>query len=114
MAKLIVVGAVVRKCVVAIRGGRCRVNGPTFVAYSASHFSHFLTYLSSSSARSRMTNVRTTFAKNSEARLSFISDATLQSAGNAVYSGAMGEQQTALVCSSSICALLHSFSSPWT
>lgn len=43
--------------------------------HSASHFSHFLTYLSSRRAMSRMTNVSTTLAKNSDARRSFISDA---------------------------------------
>ena len=51
---------------------------------------------------SRMTKVRTTFAKNSEARRSFISEAILYSAGNAAYNGAIGWQQAAFVCSSSI------------
>lgn len=72
------------------------------VIYSASHFSHFLTYLSKRRAMSRMTNVRTTCTKNSDARRSFISEADLRSSGNDAYSGAIGRQQTALVCSSRI------------
>jgi len=51
--------------------------------YSASHFSHFLAYLSSSCDRSRMTNVSTTVAKNCEARFSFLSAAERMSAGKA-------------------------------
>lgn len=49
--------------------------------YSASHFSPFFAYLSSSIDKSRMTNVRTTLAKNSEERLSFGSRAMQISVG---------------------------------
>lgn len=52
--------------------------------HSASHFSHFFTYLSRSNARSRMTNVSTTFAKNSEACLSFSSRPVRSSGGKFV------------------------------
>ena len=49
------------------------------LGYSASHFSHFLTYLSSNCAMSRTTNVRTTVAKNSDDRRSLLSVADLNS-----------------------------------
>lgn len=58
-----------------------RREGGSF-AHSASHFSHFFTYLSSRSAMSRMTNVRTTFAKNSDACRSLRSSAARRSCGN--------------------------------
>ena len=50
---------------------------------SSRTFSHFLTYLSSNKAKSRITNAKTTLVKNSEARLSFCSAKTLNSMGNA-------------------------------
>src|ERR1700722_13356374 len=72
--------------------------------YSASHFSHFFAYLSRSCERSRMTNVSTTVAKNSDERLSFVSAATRTSEGKEAYDGAIGWDNRAFVCSSSSCA----------
>lgn len=50
---------------------------------SSRAFSHFLTYLSSNKAKSRITKAKTTLAKNSEARLSFCSANVLDSRGKA-------------------------------
>lgn len=84
------------------------------VLHSSSHFSHFLAYLSSNCARSRMTNVSTTVAKNSEARFSFTSAAVLTSAGNAAYIGATGCASSAFECSSSNWASVNNRPSPVT
>lgn len=72
--------------------------------YSASHFSHFLAYLSKSCERSRTTKVNTTLAKNSDVRLSLASAAFRTSAGKAAYVGAIGWFERARVCSSNSCA----------
>lgn len=82
--------------------------------HSASHFSHFLAYLSRSCDRSRITNVKTTLAKNSEARFNFCSADVRISTGNAAYAGAAGWDRMAFVCSSSNCAWRKSFSRPRT
>ena len=49
--------------------------------HSASHFSHFFRYLSSSMDKSLTTNVSTTLAKNSDACRSFASSDTRSSCG---------------------------------
>ena len=63
---------------------------------------------------SRMTNVRTTFAKNSEERRSLSSRPCRTSGGNAAYRGESGWHETAFVCSSRICTWLNNFASPST
>ena len=63
---------------------------------------------------SRMTNVSTTFAKNSDACRSFMSNALRTSTGKAAYSGAMPWGAAAFVCSSRTCDIWKSFDIPWT
>lgn len=59
-----------------------------------------------------MTKVNTTLAKNSDDRLSFGSMEDLMSAGKVAYSGAMGTEHSALVCSSRSCAMAKSLVRP--
>ena len=80
--------------------------------YSASHFSHFLTYLSSSWAMSRTTNVSTTVAKNSDDRRSLLSMADRSSGVRLAYAGAMGCIEMARECSSRSWACVKSRLSP--
>jgi len=82
--------------------------------YSASHFSHFLTYLSSNWAMSRTTNVSTTVAKNSDDRRSLLSMADRSSGVRLAYAGATGCIEMARECSSRSCACAKSRLSPWT
>src|SRR6266545_2082984 len=82
--------------------------------HSSSHFSHFLTYLSSSCERSRMTKVKTTLAKNSDIRFSFCSAEARISTGKAAYDCERGCEVAALECSSSSCTSKNSFLSPRT
>jgi len=80
--------------------------------YSASHFSHFLTYLSSNCAMSRTTNVSTTVAKNSDDRRSLSSMADRSSGVKLAYAGATGCIEMARECSSRSCACPKSRLSP--
>jgi len=82
------------------------------VLYSASHFSHFLTYLSSNWAMSRTTNVSTTVAKNSDDRRSLPSMADRSSGVRLAYAGATGCIEMARECSSRSCAWAKSRLSP--
>ena len=68
--------------------------------YSSSHFSPFLTYLSRRRPRSRMTQVSTTEAKNSDERFKRASIWCLRSGAKAEYGVARKEFEKALMCSS--------------